>query len=399
MRDEGGLEDRVSVGVLARAFPRHEVEAVVDAAGVREQRRRLLPAWLVVYYVLGLALFMDMGGPRVMRKLVGTLAWAARGVTVRLPSEEALSKARMRLGPAPLRLLFERVAAPLAAPGALWRGRRVWSMDGTTFDVQDTEANWARFGGPATKDAAGKTLRGAFPQLRLVGLAECATRAIFAAALGGYEVGEQTLARGLLGRLHAGVLLLADRGFPSYELWQAAAATGADLLWRVSASFTLPVDEVLPDGTYLSRLRPPAKLRRAGATDIVVRVVEYQLENEAGEPTEVFALITTLLDPGQAPAVELAGLYHARWEFENALGALKTGLRGARTVLRSKTPGGAEQEVWALLCAYHAVRDIICAAASLAQRDPLRISFAAALDAVRAPVGDPGLFPPADPAR
>src|ERR1035437_7968768 len=165
LRDEDGLGDRVSVGLLARAFPRATVEAVIEASGAREQRTRMLPSWLVVYYVLALALFMDMGGGRVMRKLAGTLSWAARGVTVVLPSEEALSRARARLGPVPLRLLFESVAGPLASPdtpGGFWRGRRVLSVDGTTLDVQDTEANWARFGGPGTRDESGAGLRGGF---------------------------------------------------------------------------------------------------------------------------------------------------------------------------------------------------------------------------------------------
>ena len=152
LKDEDALADRISLGLLARAFPRATVEAVVQAAKAREQRTRMLPSWLVVYYVLALALFMDMGGGRVMRKLAGTMSWAAGGVTVVLPSEEALSRARARLGPVPMRLLFESVAGPLASPdtpGGFWRGRRVLSIDGTTLDVQDTEANWARFGGPA----------------------------------------------------------------------------------------------------------------------------------------------------------------------------------------------------------------------------------------------------------
>jgi len=194
--------------------------------------------------VLALALFMDMGGGRVMRKLAGTLAWAARGVAVTIPSEEALSNARARLGPEPLRLLFERVAGPLAGPdtpGGFWRGRRVVSLDGTTLDAQDTAANWERFGGPSTKDGQGRRLRGAFPQLRVVALAECASRALIAAAAAGYDTGEKTLTRRLLGRLGAGMLVLADRNFPGYELWRDAAGTGADLLWRVSGGGDLAV--------------------------------------------------------------------------------------------------------------------------------------------------------------
>jgi hypothetical protein len=397
LRDLDRLEDRICVGVLAEAFPRDVVEAVIDAAGARELRNRMLPAWLTVYFVLALALFMDMGAGRVMRKLAGTLAWATRGVIVAVPSEEALSNARARLGSEPLRLLFERSAGVLAGPGtpgAFWRGLRLVSLDGTTLDVQDTEANWAHFGGPSTKDASGGRLRGSFPQARLLALAECGTRALIAAACGAYGTGEKTLTAGLLAHLKPGMLVLADRNFAGYQLWRDAAATGAELLWRIGASFSLPVDQPLADGTWLSRLKAPRHLRKDGAQDIVVRVIEYRLEDEAGEVTETFTLITTLLDPGQAPARELADLYHARWEIETALGAFKTGMKGAAIVLRSKAPAGAEQEIWALLCAYHAIREMICAAAALASQDPLRISFTSALDVVRGPVGDPAGFPP-----
>jgi hypothetical protein len=397
LREAGRLEDRISVGVLARAFPRQAVEEAIDEAGARELRNRMLPAWLTVYFVLALALFMDMGAGRVMRKLAGTLAWAAQGITVTIPSEEALSNARSRLGAGPLRLLFEKAAGLVADPataGAFWRGLHLVSLDGSTLDVQDTEANWEHFGGPSTKDASGKRLRGAFPQARLLALAECGTRALVAAVTGSYATGEKTLTAGLLPRLQPGMLVLADRNFAGYELWRDAAATGAELLWRIGASFTLPVREVLADGTYLSVLTASRALRKNGAADITVRVIEYRLEDEAGQVTETFALITTLLDPDAAPARELAELYHARWEIETALGAFKSQMKGNGVVLRSKTPDGAEQEIWALLCAYHAIREMICAAAALARQDPLRISFVSALDTVRGPVGNPGAFPP-----
>jgi len=395
--DEGGLEDRISVGVLARAFPRELVDEVIDAAGARERRRRVLPAWLTLYFTLALALFMDRGAARVMRKLAGVLAWAERGVTVKVPSEEALSNARARLGAEPLRLLFLKAAgfvAPAGAPGAWWRGLRLVSLDGTTLDAQDEQANWERFGGPSTRTPEGKRLRGAFPQVRLVALAECGTRALVAAVHGAYSAGEKTLARELIGKLGEGMLCLADRNFACWELWHDAAATGAQLLWRIGASFTLPVVEVLPDGTYLSRLKTPRRLRKDGAEDITVRVIEYRLEDEQGNVTETFTLITTLLDPGAAPARELAELYRARWEIETALGSLKAQVKGPGVVLRSKTPDGVVQEIWALLCAYHAVRELISAAAALAREDPLRICFVNALDVVRSPVGNPGSFSP-----
>lgn len=316
-----------------------------------------------MYFVLALALFMDMGAGRVMGRLAGTLAWAVQGVEVRLPSEEALSNARARLGAEPLRLLFEKTAGLLASPGtagAFWRGLHLVSLDGTTLDLQDTEANWEHFGGPSTTDSAGRRLRGAFPQARLLALAECGTRALIAAAVGAYRTGEKTLAVGLLPRLQAGMLVLADRNFPGHQLWGDAAATGADLLWRIGASFTLPAGEVLAGRTYLSVLKAPRALRKTGAADITVRVIEYRLQDEGGQVTETFALITTLLDCSAFPARELAELYHARWQIETALGAVKSGMKGSGVVLRSKTPAGAAQEIWVLLCAYHAIREMIC---------------------------------------
>src|ERR1039457_672500 len=172
VRETGRLEDRISVGVLARAFPRQAVEEAIDAAGARELRNRMLPAWLTVYFVLALALFMDMGAGRVMRRLAGTLAWAVQGITVTIPSEEALSSARARLGAEPLRLLFEKTAgllAPAGTPGAFWRGLHLVSLDGTTVDLQDTEANWEHFGGAAGRGAPGTQPPGGVPQAPAAG--------------------------------------------------------------------------------------------------------------------------------------------------------------------------------------------------------------------------------------
>src|SRR5258708_31802476 len=271
----------------------------------------MLPAWLSVYFVLALALFTDMGAGRGMRRLAGTLAWAAQGMAVIVPWEEALSNARDRLGPVPLGLLCEKTAGPLApagAAGAWWRGLRLVSLDGTTLDVQDTDANWAHFGGPSTKDAAGRRLRGAFPQARLLALAECGTRALIAAAIGSYATGEKTLTRELLGGLGPGMLVLADRNFAGYELWRDAAATGADLLWRIGATFTLPVTGGLADRPYLSVLQASREPRKAGARAITARVIEDPLADETGNVTATFTLITTLTGPAPAPPRQLAAL-------------------------------------------------------------------------------------------
>jgi hypothetical protein len=247
------LPDRVVIGVLTSVFPPGLVDEVIDAAGARELRRRLLPARLTVYFTLALWLFMGCGYDAVLRNLAEGLAWAGGGRgSWRVPSAGPITKARARLGPQPLRLLFERVAGPVGTEGmagVFWRGLRLVSLDGTTVGVPDSTANGAAFGRPAGSDG----WRGACPQVTLVALAECGTRALIDAAFGGYRAGEQTLAAQLAPRMRAGMLVLADRNFPGVKLWLAATAQGAELLWRVKANiFTLPVRQVLPDGTYLS---------------------------------------------------------------------------------------------------------------------------------------------------
>jgi hypothetical protein len=267
-----------------------------------------------------------------------------------------------------------------------WRGLRLVAMDGTLLDVPDTADNRQEFG--ASANAAGG---GAYPQVRLVALAECGTRAVIDAAFGGYRTSEQELARALLPAMRPGMLAAADRNFPSWGLWQEAAGTGADLLWRVRAGFTLPVRKVLADGTYLSELKPR---RRRDGKPILVRVIEYSIATDDAT-SELFCLLTTLLDPQAAPALELAELYAQRWELENALKELKVTQRGPGVVLRSQDPAGVRQEIWAMLCVYQALRQLITKAADQAGIDPDRISFKSALNAARRSTGT-AISPPAD---
>ena len=391
------LSDRIAIGLLTRVFPPAVVDAAVAAAGRSEVRSRLLPARVTVYYVLAMCLFSGQGYEEVMRLLAGGLEWLGRwrrGWSV--PSTAAIAKARARLGPEPLRELFERVVRPLAAEstqGSWYRGLRVVSMDGTTLDLADTAENDARFGRPGSARGEG---RSAFPQVRLVGLGECGTHAVFAAALGPYSSAEKTLAAGVLPKLQGDMLLLADRGFAGYELWVAAAGTGAQLLWRATATFALPVLELLADGSYLSRLLPGkgTRLHRAGAGPVTVRVLEYAIDDGRAPAGERYRLITTLLDPGRAPAAELAGLYAQRWEFENALDEIKTHQRGAGLVLRSRSPDGVEQEVWGFLLVHWAIRDLMHAAALDAEIDPDRVSFTRALRLARRTVTEQAAFSP-----
>jgi hypothetical protein len=391
------LSDRIAIGLLTRTFTPAAVDAAVASTDRGEVRSRLLPARVTVYYVLAMCLFAGQGYEEVMRLLVGGLEWLGRWRRAwTVPSTAAIAKARARLGAEPLRVLFEATVRPLATDatrGAWYRGRRLVAIDGATLDVPDTAENDEHFGRPGSGRGEG---RGAFPQVRLVGLAECGTHTVFATAIGPYSDAEKTLAAQVLSKLERNMLLLADRGFTSYELWQAAAATGADLLWRANNNFTLPVIEVLPDGSYLSRLVPGKGTtpHKAGAPPITVRVVEYTLDDGRAPADQHYRLITTLLDPDKAPALELAELYAQRWEFENTLDELKTHQRGARVVLRSKSPDVVEQEVWGFLLVHWAIRDLMHTAALDGDVDPDRVSFVRTLRLVRRTVTEQAAFSP-----
>jgi hypothetical protein len=378
------LSDHISIGVLTRVFPPELVDGVVARAGRTEQRQRLLPARVVVYYVLGLGLYSSASYEEVMRMLVDGLSWQSgwrRPWSV--PTKAALFQARRRLGSEPLRALFEEVAVPLAqsrTAGAFYRDLRLVSIDGTCLDLADTRANEQEFGRPRSGRGEGV---GAFPQLRMVGLGECGTHALFDVAIGPLSDDERTLADGVLGSLQAGMLCLADRGFYSHELWKQAAATGAQLLWRTKKSHRLPVIERLPDGSFVSEIYASGDRRREHG--MAVRVIEYQLDDR-GRPandTTRYRLLTTILDSDQAPASELAPLYAQRWEFESALDELKVHQRGPRVVLRSKTPDGVIQEVYGHLCVHYAIRWLMHTIAIESGHDPDRLSFTRTLRVAR----------------
>ncbi len=386
----------MSVGVLTRVFPPELVDGVVAEAGRRERRSRLLPARVVVYYVLALALFADCSYEEVMRQLVEGLAWESGWRAAwEVPTKVAIYKARERLGREPLELLFRAACVPLALAstrGAFYRGLRLVSIDGTCLDVADTPANDREFGRPGSSRREGG---GAFPQLRMVALAESGTHAIFDAALGGYENSERTLAEALFGSLSEGMLCLADRGFYSFEAFQKARATGAQLLWRVKSDVGLPREQTLADGSYLTSIYA-LKDRKARRDGQPARVIEYQLADPAlTEPEQHYRLITTLLDPDRAPAEELAALYPQRWELESALDELKTHQRGPRVVLRSKNPDGVYQEAYGHLATHYAIRRVMHDAALQADLVPHRLSFIRGLRAARRSTRtQPGFSPP-----
>jgi DDE family transposase/transposase IS4-like protein len=350
----------------------------------------------MVYYAIALALYMGSSTREVLRCLLEGLRWLWGAEAVRVAGKSGISQARSRLGEAPLRRLYERVVRPIATPaskGAWYRRWRLVSLDGSCLDVADTEANRAAFGCPGASRGAS-----AFPQLRFVALVENGTHVLFGARAGGYAEGETTLAHAVLAAPQRGMLCLADRQFFGHALWQAAVTTGADLLWRGKHNLRLPREATLADGSYLTTIYPSDKDRRHRTRGPRVRVVEYRLEGIAGtEP--LYRLVTTLLDPAQAPAAELAALYHERWEIEGALAELKTQLRGARVVLRSKTPDLVQQEFWGLPLAHFAVRGLMHEAALKADEDPDRLSFSHAVRVVRRKLPLFAALPPSGQVR
>ena len=288
-------------------------------------------------------------------------------------------------------LLFDRVAQPLATaatPGCWLAGRRMVAIDGTCLDVADTPANDGFFGRPGVM----KGERSAFPQARVVALAECGTHAMFDAVVGKYTTSEPELSRQLVARLQPGMICLADRGFYRFTTWSQAAATGADLLWRVKDNLRLEPVEDLADGSWLAHVFDSVSDRKR-QQPTTVRVVEYTID-DGREPAGPFRLITTLTDPTEASAVELAAAYAQRWEIESAFDELKTHQRGPRTVLRSKKPDLVLQEIWGHLCCHYAIRALMFDAAIEAGRDPDRISFVAALRISRRSIAQQGAFPP-----
>jgi hypothetical protein len=367
------LTDAVSIGLLARVFPASVVDAAVDRAGVREKLNRQLPARLVVYFLLACWLWSDRGYVRVLRELVAGLRWAHGGYRGwKLPYDGSISKARVRLGDAVMADLFATVRGAVGQDGdesVFYQGFRVCAWDGTVFDLERTDENLAQYQVPSG---------GWFPQLRLVALVECGTLAVLDAAADSIAVGERELAERTLASLTEGMLVLADRGFPSYQLCRTVAGTGAQLVFRVSASFALPVTGRLPDGTYLTELRGRRTHER-----MTVRVIEFSVKDAHTGISEVFALITTLIDHEHYDAEQLARLYLRRWRAETLIEILKIEIRGTHATFRSKTPAMVRQELYALLCCYQAIRQVIDAAARQAGADPARISFPPALDAVR----------------
>lgn len=357
------------LGELTRVVPFEMVDAVLAGCGALQRRVRKLPARVVVYLLLAAALFESAGYPAVWCKLTGALD----GAGVAEVTAAALWQARTRLGPAPLRALFDLLRGPAAAPrtaGSWWGGLLVCAIDGTCLDVPD---------GPLTRAWLGKgsnqyTAASGYPQVRLVALVACGTRAIIDAVFGPASDGEPAYAARLLRSVRRGMIVLLDRGLSGNDLLAAVTCAEADFLARLSASRKPPLLRRLPDGSFLSVLGK-----------VKVRIIECQITiaTTAGTRTGTYRLATTLLDHRRYPAFELVTLYHQRWEIETAYFEIKKTMLGRR-VLRARTLPGITQEIYALLVTYQAIRIAITDATITAPgTDPDRASFTVALQAAR----------------
>jgi hypothetical protein len=375
------ITDYVSLGVVAKAFPAEKVREVLRETGKESVRERALPAHVVVYYVIALALYMQVSCREVLRCLLEGLEWLSKAnLKAQVAGKSGISQARSRIGSEPIRELHDRTVFAIATPdtkGAWYRIWRLVSLDGSTLDVADTRANEQAFGRPGASRGSS-----AYPQTRFVSLVENGTHVLFGSRMEGCQTGEITLAKQVIGSLTKGMLCLADRNFFGFELWQQAHSTGADLLWRVKKNVRLTPFERFADGSYLAKIYPSAKDRRNSTNAVTVRVIEYRLVG-VPDAEPIYRLVTTIMDPEQAPASELAALYHERWEVETALDELKTHLRGSKIVLRSKTPELVRQEFYGLMMAHFAVRGLMHEAAIAADVDPDQLSFVHAVRVIR----------------
>jgi len=350
---------------IETAIPPDAIAQAVGKTDSVEERQRKLPSHLVVCLVVAMSLWSSDSMQTVLKNLVNGLStqWIRLAQYWRVPSSSSISEARQRIGCQVMSQLFHQVVRPLATrqtPGAFLGGLRVMAVDGTVFDVPDTEANASVFGYPGSR----RGTRAAFPKVRLVLLVEAGTHLIVDALMCPYHIGERVRVKKLLRSVTLGMLLMWDRGLHSYAIVNATIAQGCDYLGRVPANVKFEVVQVLDDGSYFSWIAPDRKSKKKGATRIQVRIVEYTIDSDP-EP-QTYRLITSLIDLALFPAVLLAAEYHQRWEVENTIDELKTHLNARKTPIRSLKPRQVVQEIYGWLLAHWAVRCLMFQAAEQA---------------------------------
>ncbi len=393
------ITDHISLGVIAKCFPLERINGVLTATGRASKRQRDLPGHVVIYYVIALALYMQVSYREVLRCLLEGIRWLqGPNGHIKVTGKSGISQARKRVGSGPVKLLHDELVGPIAVrgskrmtKGAWYRAWRLVSLDGSTMDVADTKENELAFGRP--KASRGQSC---FPQIRMVSLVENGTHVLFGSRMAGYDTGEITLTKEVIGFLTKGMLCLADRNFFGYDLWKQAQETGSDLLWRVKKNLKLPCLRRFRDGSYISRIYASDKDRRHDKDGMHVRVIEYTLEG-IPDAEHLYRLMTTILIPKEAPAKELAALYHDRWEIENAFDEFKTHLRGAKIILRSKGPELVVQEFYGFMMAHFAIRGIMHEAALKADEDPDCLSYVHSVRVIRRKLISFAAFSPSGP--
>lgn len=370
---------------IEAAIPPEAISRAIAQTNSQECRIRSLPAHLVVCLVIAMSLWSRDSMRAVLKNLMDGLseAWLKVGKYWRVPCKSAITQARKRLRAQVMSQLFHQLVRPMATPqtiGAFIGGLRVVVIDGTTFDVPDSDVNARVFGRPSTRPGT----QAAFPKVRLVMLIEAGTHIIFDALMCPYRLGERVRALRLLRSVTQGMLLMWDRGLHSYAMVQATLNKKCAYLGRIPANVKFLAEKPLEDGSYLSWIHPSGKLRRKGCQAIQVRVIEYTIENP-DKPQEnlTYRLITSLFDIVQFPAQLLATEYHQRWEVENTIDELKIHLCERKTPIRSQNPREVVQEVYGWLLGHWAVRLLMFQTASQADMAPLRLSFTGTLRVIR----------------
>lgn len=369
----GTGELTIDFGQISERIPQAVVKRILEETDRTSVRRRKLPAYLMTYYVIAAALMVSVSAREVLRQLVRDVRDQYPDVKSAIATRAAICKARLRLGVQPIRQLFEQVVRPIAkksTQGAWFTGLRLVALDGSSLHLQDTPGNRKRYG----KAGAAKGQTSPLPLIRFVALCEIGTHVLFAARMAAWKISEVALARELMDRLEPGMLCLADRLFYGFELWNQAVATGAQLLWRVQKTIPLPRLQMLPDGSYLSEVRARSTAPVAArARRVPVRVIEFNVLS--GRKRKHYRIITTLLDPIKAPALDLANLYAKRWGIETVFAELKTHLKGSGVLLRSQRPELVEQDFYGLLLAHFGVRSIMDEAGRKQNIPPTELSF------------------------
>jgi Insertion element 4 transposase N-terminal/Transposase DDE domain len=383
------ITDKIAFAQFAKCFPRDAVEEVLIESSRQSKRIRELPNDIVVYFVMMLGLFRDSSHSEVLRCAMEGLHWLLGIMLPKVTGKSGIAQARMRVGWEPMKKLFDRFAVPIAKPGSkgsFYRQWRVTAIDGSIFDVDDSLKNDEYFGRSSNQTSK----RGPYPQARLLSLVECGTHIMFAAAIGGYKDSEVALARKVLPQLQKDMLLIADRVFFGFDLFKQASETGAALLWRMRKGVKLVPEGDLSDGSHIGTIYSSADQKKE--TGMRVRFFEYEVVGS--KDAELYTMITNILDPQQAPALELAALYRERWEFETVLDEVKTHLNAKTIVLRSKTPDLVKQELYGLIMAHYAVRAVMFEAAMQKDLDPDDLSFIHSVRVIRRKLTSLSSFPP-----